>query len=295
MLFKILIALALVGCTKGRSSNVSRPDDKEIGETDSPTLIGGREADPKEWPASVYARMGGSACTATVVGPEVLIIASHCVSHGGSATFSIGPNNYSSTCARSPLYRKGTDHDLALCKISNPVKGVPYESVNLNPDLIKVGKEILLTGYGCIRAGGGGGNDGIYRIGEAKITREPNPYDLTASGKAALCFGDSGGPAFLYLDDAKTKRVQVSVNSKGDIRTTSYLTVTSSQASIDFLKEWSLANSVKICGVHDDAQGCRDSAPQPPPAPPQPQPEPTCKELYNKLGLCLKDKATWYE
>ncbi len=283
MKFLILIAAIFASCTKGKSNSP---------QGEGPTLIGGREADPKEWPASVYASMGNAACTATVVGPEVLLIAAHCVDHGGIAKFAIGPNQYSSKCSRSPLYRQGTDHDLALCKIENPVKGIPFENLNQDPDLLKVGNEILLTGYGCIRQGGGGGNDGIYRIGEATITRLPNPYDLTARGKAALCFGDSGGPAFVYLDAEKTKRVQISVNSKGDIRTTSYLTSVSTKASVDFLTSWSDANQVRICGVHSDVDGCRDSVPKPQPTPPQ---ESTCRDLYNKLGSCLKDQSLWYE
>lgn len=279
--------LCFSGCKKGKS------------EAESPALIGGRPADPKDWPASVYAHMGSAACTATVVGSQVLLIASHCVDHGGTASFSVGANQYVSKCSRSPLYRQGTDHDVALCKITNPVTGIPFENVNQDPDLLKVGGEILLTGYGCIREGGGGGNDGVYRIGEAKIMQLPNPYDLVAKGKAALCFGDSGGAAFIFLDEAKTKRVQVTINSKGDIRTTSYLTSVSTKASIDFLEAWSTANSVKICGVHRDAEGCRDSQPPSPPASPMPTPSPnldaTCRDLYNKLGSCLKDQSLWYE
>lgn len=280
MKFVLLTALALLqGC------NVSRAQDDS-----DQTLIGGRPADPKDWPASVYASMGGARCSATVVGPETLIIASHCVSHGGSASFQIGPNSYTSKCSRSPLYRQGTDHDLALCKITRKVEGIPYENVNINPELIKVGQEILLTGYGCIQPGGGGGNDGIYRIGEAKITALPDPYDLTAKGKAALCFGDSGGPAFIYLDEAKTKRVQISVNSKGDIRTTSYLTVTSSKASIDFMKSWATENNVGICGVTAGVAGCREGSKQP-----DPKPADECMTAYKTLGSCIIQKPIFFE
>jgi hypothetical protein len=234
-------------------------------------LIGGRNADPKDWPASVYASMNGSACSATVVGEQVLFIASHCVSHGGKASFSVGPNRYTSTCARSPKYRRGIDHDLALCKVEKKVEGTEYEVVNIDGSLVKVGSEVLLTGYGCIRKGGGGGNDGIYRIGEAKVTRLPNGtnnWDYVTQGKAALCYGDSGGSAYVYLDSQKTKRVMISVNSKGDISTTSYITSTSTTDSVEFMKQWSQENNVEICGLHAGAKGCRDEVePKPEPSP----------------------------
>ncbi len=285
MILKIITLLSILSLHHCKKANAN----PESGSTEDKTLIGGRPADLKDWPASVYAHMGNAACTATIVGEQVLIIASHCVSHGGSASFSIGANSYTSTCSRSPLYRRGVDHDLALCKISRKVENVTFENVNLNPDLVKLGDEILLTGYGCIQKGGGGGNDGIYRIGEAKVTALPKPYDYYTNGKAALCFGDSGGPAFAYLDAEKKVRVQISVNSKGDINVESLLSSTSTQASIDFIKQWSSDNSVAMCGVHADAKGCRGAVE--PPKPPKPEdPKPTvCKDMYKKLENCIKE------
>src|SRR3954469_23601332 len=67
-----------------------------------PMLINGTPADPKDWPASVYASMGGSRCTATVVGERVLLIAAHCGEGGGKPSFSVGPNGYRSTSCSTP-------------------------------------------------------------------------------------------------------------------------------------------------------------------------------------------------
>ncbi len=142
----------------------------------------------------------------------------------------------------------------------------------------------MLTGYGCVQPGGGGGNDGTYRIGEAKVSSIPSrDNDIVTRGGAALCFGDSGGPAFKYLNAEKTKRVVISVNSRGDIRTTSYLPATHTAMAKKFFKDFAEKNGLKICGVHADAMGCRDAVP--------PMPEDTklaeCKELHKKLGECL--------
>lgn len=234
-----------------------------------PMLIGGRPADPKDFPASVYASMNGARCTATVVGPKVLMIAAHCVSDGGSASFSVGPNQYRSTCSHSADYRGNATADYSLCVVDKEVTGIKYENVAADPGVVKVGDELLLTGYGCVRAGGGGGNDGVYRIGEAKIRALPSgtDNDITAGSGAALCFGDSGGPAFKYLDTAKTKRVLVSINSRGDIRSTSYLSAVFTTQGKRFISAWKAKNpTLKICGVDADAPNCRDaSEPVPPP------------------------------
>jgi len=283
----MLVVLA-AACSKGKSKEENNEGILEPEQPIDPALIGGRPADPKDWQASVYASMNNSRCSATIIGPQVLIIASHCVAHGGRASFSVGPNRYTSVCSRSPLYRRGTDHDLALCKIDKPVEGIKYEVINTDEDLIQEGKDILLTGYGCVRPGGGGGNDGVYRIGDAKIIRRSSGYDFVVRGQAALCFGDSGGPAFIYLDAEKTKRVQVSVNSKGDIRTTSYLTSLTTNASKEFISEWMKTNSVKICGI-DQAENCRHADNQEPPPPPPPDGTVTCLKLYEKLAMCIKN------
>lgn len=284
----MLVLLAVFSCSKGKGKDPSGEGYIEPEAPIDPALIGGRPADPKDWQASVYASMSGARCSATIVGPQVLTIASHCVRHGGSASFSVGPNRYTSVCSRSPLYRNGTDHDLALCKIDKPVDGIKFEVINTDESLIEAGKDVLLTGYGCTRPGGGGGNDGVYRIGDAKIIRGSSPYDFVARGQAALCFGDSGGPAFIYLDAEKTKRVQVSVNSKGDIRTTSYLTSLSTKASKDFLASWMKSNNVKVCGI-DQPDGCRHGESVEPPPPPPPEGTITCDKLYSKLAACIKN------
>lgn len=233
------------------------------------TLINGREANPADFPASVLASMSGSACTGTVVGERVLFIAAHCVEGSLKATFSVGPNKYSTKCEITSRYARGVDHDLALCLTDKPVTGIPFESLNLDPSILNIGDELLLTGYGCTKAGGSGGNDGTYRIGESKITSLPkgSTFDMTTSGGGALCYGDSGGPAFKYLDQSKTSRIVVSANSKGDIATTSYLTSTSTPESIEFITQWASKNQVKICGVDKTATGCRAGAAPAPDAP----------------------------
>ncbi len=233
-------------------------------ETVKPTLIGGTIANPADWPASVYASLSGSRCSATVVGPRVLAIAAHCSS--GKVSFSVGPNNYTGTCSNAREYSSNSTADYSLCLLDRDVIGVPYESLNQDATRLKIGADLLLTGYGCIRKGGGGGNDGNYRIGRSQITRLPSgsSNDIVTVGTAALCFGDSGGPAFLTLPSGE--RWVVSVNSRGDIRSTSYLSSWSSSTAKAFIERWHAKFGQPICGVHAAARGCRNSNELSPPA-----------------------------
>jgi len=72
-----------------------------------------------------------------------------------------------------------------------------------------------------------------------------------------LCFGDSGGPAFVFLDAAKNRRVIAGVNSRGNIVNTSWIVSTSTQFAKDFLSQWAAAKAVHICGVTAAAPKCR--------------------------------------
>ena len=248
----------------------------------SPFLIGGTPADPKDWPASVYASMSNARCSATVVGERVLLIAAHCVRNGGTASFAVGAHKYASKCTHAPEYvhaawrehqaalvegttpfvaELNSTADWALCLVDKPVLGAPFEKVAvMNP--FKVGDQARLTGYGCVRPGGGGGNDGVFRIGMAQVTRLPSGSnnDTVTRGGAALCYGDSGGGA--YYENGKD-RLLFGVNSRGDIRTTSYLSSTFTGTAQAFFKAWAEKNAEKICGVHVDAKGCRNSEPMP--------------------------------
>lgn len=242
-----VVFLCAISCAKAESGG-------------APTLILGTPADPKEWPASVYASMplgnGATAqCSATVVGEQTLLIASHCVRNGAMAHFSIGPNQYSGVCAHGPGYPSNSTADWTLCYISKKVSGIEYESFLSDATLISVGKQVQLTGYGCTSPGGGGGNDGIFRIGEANVQQMPSgrDYDTVTQG-AALCFGDSGGAAYVW--DGSDRYI-FGVNSRGNIHDTSYLASTYVDVFTNFAKAWATKKATAICGINSNAVGCR--------------------------------------
>jgi hypothetical protein len=231
------------------------------------TLRGARLANPKDWPASFYSIHPGGSCTSTLVGPRALLTAAHCAPDKAKVTLKLSGTVYNGTCTRSDLYSPasadGRSADWAICLMESDVPAPSYETVNLDSSRLAVGTQLLLTGFGCTQANGSGGNDGNYRIGEANISVVPtgNNNDIVTSGDVALCYGDSGGGAFLYLDAAKKKRIQVSVNSRiqsdnGKLGNNSYLSSLSTPAAQSFLKGWASANAVDICGLSPTARKC---------------------------------------
>lgn len=225
-------------------------------------MINGVPAEPELWPASVYARVGvGGACSATLVGQRVVLIASHCVTNGGRISFTAQANNYQATCDQHPEYSHHGGNitaDWALCLVERPVTGVVFESIGVT-EKIAIGQSVALSGYGCVTPGGGGGNDGIFRVGVANIEGLPTAtdFDVVTKGGAALCFGDSGGAAYLIDHE---RRVIFGVNSRGDINSMSYLPWVGAPQFVTWANAWARsANNVRICGIHTDALYCRNT------------------------------------
>lgn len=215
-----------------------------LAEANSPNLIGGRPALRGEFPEAVYINFGRSRCSGSIVGPRVLLSAAHCASNNSIGNFQIGQQQYSARCTRHPSYPR-IDIDFLLCRIDRPVSVTPASVEGW----VNRGDQITIVGYGCTRPGGGGGNDGILRVGDASVIGFSG-YDVVSRG-AGLCFGDSGGPVYKHMSDPfNEKHIQIAVNSKGNIRDTNYTAATHTVS--DWMKDWATQNAVEICGVTTD-------------------------------------------
>lgn len=244
---RTLIASVFLACVAAQARLIINPPH---------VLINGVEVPAGERPDIVNIRTGNAGCTAAVAGPRVVITASHCGSNGATSVFSVGGRQYQGKFKRSPLY-PGKDHDVAVIIASSDIDmgTKPYTSVMKGS--LKVGDKLKIYGYGCTNPGGGGGNDGKLRTGDATITGFSG-YDAVSTNGAALCFGDSGGPAYVTVDG---KQYQATVNSKGDIKKTNYTARLDMDETVKFFQDVIASEKVDICGVNKVCDG----GPTPPP------------------------------
>lgn len=233
-----------------------------------PNLIGGREI-VEGFPEVIRIRSGNSSCTAAVVGPRVILTAAHCSTDQGDIHpvhenkeygFTAGGKDYTARCTLAPSYRDGRQgvgsEDIALCKTDRTIH-TRYAVLSAHEPA--VGDTVTLIGYGCLRGQWPrGGNDGILRVGEAKVTKSSTKtsFHWYTEGSAALCSGDSGGPAFHHVKDPSETHYIAGVNSMGNLSTTSLLS--SVPRSLKFLAHYEQKEGVQICGL---SLNCEKRAP----------------------------------
>lgn len=172
---------------------------------------------------AIYNVRHGVICTGTIIAANVVLTAAHCVSTGS-------PGDYQILFTKSPrpfgnVTRKVTQvrmhdynpasysdrKDLALVRFRGDLPA-GYEPMPLpnKRDLEDMGRNFYATGYGVIT----GRQDlpdrepGILRythvsLYEKALTPSLSQFTVNQQNGRGICFGDSGGPAFVKLGDRR--------------------------------------------------------------------------------------------
>src|SRR5688572_29839466 len=93
----------------------------EVGIDQDPAIYGGAAVTPCGWPTAVFLSFGGSACSGTLVHPDIVITAAHCPGSSGGVQATVGfgegqgggARQVGATCYANPGYNGSGSSDFA--------------------------------------------------------------------------------------------------------------------------------------------------------------------------------------
>ncbi len=202
--------------------------ESELPNPDPVPIYGGERTAEGEFPSVVSFQAGGAFCTGTVVAPRVVLTAAHCVSELPSAadlTVFFGSEAFLASqsvkavewgahpdfCSSSSCGQEIHDLGYLVLETDFVVPDYPAPIVTQGEwdETMQPGRPVTLVGFGEANNDPGASMRGLGIKRKVDVTLErltPAGLEFFAGGEGKdTCVGDSGGPAFITLEDGSVR------------------------------------------------------------------------------------------
>lgn len=195
----ILLAFTLAPALAHAGAGESVPPSDPI------EIYGGQLAGTCQWPSAVAIWGNDTSCTGSLVHPEIIVTAAHCLESGPLTAAGFGEDSWTperevaiADCVQHPNYPlEYPDYaDFMYCRLAQPVLDVPIVPILMGceAEAIAPGASVVIAGYGLTNDGG---PEGMKRYVTSTVDRLEETRVFYASG---TCNGDSGGPAYVEVE-----------------------------------------------------------------------------------------------
>lgn len=217
LLMSCLSILFLASCGESKK-NLNAKEEINV---QGGAIVGGKSLSPKNKMASSIVAIvskeegGESLCTGSIIDSNTILTAAHCVDHAPKEMkiiFGVDIHKTSEEFIRNVdkfiiqpnwnQHLRSGEGDLAVIHFRGDLPE-GFVRVKLADDklILKNGQKVIMAGYGV--------TEGEDQIGAGKlrqtiteiIDRHSETEILTDGHKSSVCFGDSGGPAFIKIDN----------------------------------------------------------------------------------------------
>ncbi|TDV55024.1 S1 family peptidase [Actinophytocola oryzae] len=191
-------ALALVVAVPQTATATDEP-----GGGATPMIIGGGNASNAPWAARLFVN-GQQNCTATIIAPQYILTAKHCVSSSGTYTFRIGSLDQTSggTMATGGTITRNPSADIAIVRLTTSVAAT-YSPLGTTSS-VSTGQSVQVYGWGATCTGQPEINcqSRLLKVANVNVTSVScSDYAggiavCASRGNGITAGGDSGGPMF---------------------------------------------------------------------------------------------------